>query len=368
LSEVISDTVGAMVTSNTESGITVAYDDADNTLDFTVGTLNQDTTGNAATATVLETARTIGGTSFNGSANIAVALAATSTALATARTIAGQSFDGSANITIASTDLSNTSNITLSDGAQTLTNKTLTSPVFSGTATNFESTGIDDNATSTAITIDSSENVSLTSILKVDTIQDQSGNNIINESADTITIGASGDTIALAGTTVTGITQGITEADMWRINAAYSYSGSQSFVDLTSNWERVDTDGFGKIGTGMTQSSGIFTFPLTGIYLINYTMHAETATSNSRFVGGAIRTTLDNSSYSEASEVNGNALASTMGVGTRTTVTAQFIFDVTSTSTHKIKFAVNSNVNSTTFLGNTTSFVTGVSFIRLGDT
>jgi hypothetical protein len=33
----------------------------------------------------------------------------------------------------------------------------------------------------------------MASILKVDTIQDQSGNNIINENADTITIGASGD-------------------------------------------------------------------------------------------------------------------------------------------------------------------------------
>ena len=98
LSETIADTVGAMVTSNTETGITVAYDDADNTLDFTVGTLNQDTTGNAATATALETARTIGGTSFNGSANIAVALSATATALATARTIHGVSFDGTANI------------------------------------------------------------------------------------------------------------------------------------------------------------------------------------------------------------------------------------------------------------------------------
>jgi len=82
-------------------------------------------------------------------------------------------------------------------GTQTLTNKTLTSPVFSGTATNFTSTGIDDNATSTAITIDSSENVSLTSILKVDTVQDQDGNNIINENANTITIGASGDTITI---------------------------------------------------------------------------------------------------------------------------------------------------------------------------
>tara|TARA_B100001250_G_scaffold118146_1_gene100294 strand:- start:146 stop:2458 length:2313 start_codon:yes stop_codon:yes gene_type:complete len=68
--ETIADTVGSMVNGNTESGITVAYQDADNTLDFTVGTLNQDTSGNAATATALENARTIGGVSFDGTANI----------------------------------------------------------------------------------------------------------------------------------------------------------------------------------------------------------------------------------------------------------------------------------------------------------
>ena len=51
LTEVVQDTVGAMVSSNTESGITVAYQDGDGTLDFTVGTLNQDTTGSAATLT-----------------------------------------------------------------------------------------------------------------------------------------------------------------------------------------------------------------------------------------------------------------------------------------------------------------------------
>ena len=50
--EQVQDIVGAMVTGNTESGITVAYQDGDGTLDFTVGTLNQDTTGNAATVTV----------------------------------------------------------------------------------------------------------------------------------------------------------------------------------------------------------------------------------------------------------------------------------------------------------------------------
>ena len=98
LAETISDTVGAMVTSNTETGVTVTYDDSDNTLDFVIGTLNQDTTGLAATATALATARTIGGTSFDGTANISVGLADTATALATARTIHGVSFDGTANI------------------------------------------------------------------------------------------------------------------------------------------------------------------------------------------------------------------------------------------------------------------------------
>ena len=40
----------------------------------------------------------------------------------------------------------------------------------------------------------------MTSILKADTIQDTDGNNIINESGNTITIGASGDTSNIVGT------------------------------------------------------------------------------------------------------------------------------------------------------------------------
>ena len=50
--EQVQDIVGAMVTGNTESGITVTYQDSDGTLDFAVGTLNQDTTGTAAKVTV----------------------------------------------------------------------------------------------------------------------------------------------------------------------------------------------------------------------------------------------------------------------------------------------------------------------------
>ena len=70
LNEYIADTVGAMVSSNSETNITVTYQDGDNTLDFEIGTLNQSTTGNASTATALETARNIGGVSFDGTGNI----------------------------------------------------------------------------------------------------------------------------------------------------------------------------------------------------------------------------------------------------------------------------------------------------------
>ena len=91
-SEVFSGTAGTIV-ANLEGDVT-----GDVTGD--VSGSSGSTTGNAATATALATARTIGGTSFDGTANIAVALAATATALANARTIGGVSFDGTANINL----------------------------------------------------------------------------------------------------------------------------------------------------------------------------------------------------------------------------------------------------------------------------
>ena len=54
--EEVQDIVGGMVTGNTETGISVTYQDADGTLDFVVGTLNQDTTGTAAIATTVTVA------------------------------------------------------------------------------------------------------------------------------------------------------------------------------------------------------------------------------------------------------------------------------------------------------------------------
>jgi len=146
--EEIQDVVGAMFSSNTETGITATYQDSDGTIDLVVGTLNQDTTGNAATATVLATARNIGGVSFNGSANINLpgvnsagnqntsGNAATATTLATARTIGGVSFDGSANINLPGVNTSGSQDTSGTAATATIleTARTIAGVSFNGSA------------------------------------------------------------------------------------------------------------------------------------------------------------------------------------------------------------------------------------------
>jgi len=77
----------------------------------------------------------------------------------------------------------------------------------------------------------------MASTIKVDNIQDQDGNNIINENANTITIGASGDTITLAcGASQTGFGRtGTVDWDTTAKTASFTaVSGNGYFVNTTS--------------------------------------------------------------------------------------------------------------------------------------
>ena len=153
---------------------------------------------------------------------------------------------------------------------------------------------------------------------------------------------------------------GITEADQWRITANHTPGGSAAII--SSNWERVDTDGFGHIGTGMSESSGIFTFPSTGFYLIN--MNFWYAELDTDYIVSYIYTTTDNSSYGDA--------AGSVGSGDNTsknnTGSMQFIFDVTNTSTHKVAFYALRHGSNAQIKGSSSTNQSAVSFIRLGDT
>jgi len=150
---------------------------------------------------------------------------------------------------------------------------------------------------------------------------------------------------------------GITEADQWRLTAGFSSAG-----DITSNLERVDTDST-YIGTGMTQSSGIFTFPSTGLYwiIMQPRLHMFVDDNQAHI---ELKVTTDNSSY--ATRARATAGENESGE-TRTSVAQSYFFDVTNTSTHKVKFALAS-VSTTTVDGDTDINHTSFTFIRLGDT
>ena len=125
-------------TTNTASKI-VARDGSGN---FAAGTITAALSGNASTATTLQTARTINGVSFNGSANITIT-ANNPNALTIGTGLSGTSYNGSSAVTIAI----DSSVVTLT-GTQTLTNKTLTSPVIttpSFGSSNIISTGAGSN-------------------------------------------------------------------------------------------------------------------------------------------------------------------------------------------------------------------------------
>ena len=151
-------------------------------------------------------------------------------------------------------------------------------------------------------------------------------------------------------------------ADQWRINSSFTFS--TSYTDITSNWERVDTDGYGQLGTGMTESSGIFSFPSTGIYLITFFGNVQRNSGNDRFGEINLYTTVDNSSYSEAA----TSYACAPSQYNRGAIALNFIFDVTNVSTHKLKFKQYENHGTLNFLGSTDINLNSTTFIRLGDT
>ena len=173
--------------------------------------------------------------------------------------------------------------------------------------------------------------------------------------------------VANGGTNLTsGFANGITMADQFRLSADVGAS-SQS-VDFTSNLERVDTSGQGTLGSSlMSESSGIFTFPSTGIYLVRFDLVSYVATAT-RYLNAHIMLTTNNSSYSIIAEGRNGGFVSESS-STNNQANAITLLDITDTSNQKVKFqAVINQTSSNGFYGSSTLNRTTMTFIRLGDT
>jgi len=176
--------------------------------------------------------------------------------------------------------------------------------------------------------------------------------NLEPQSGTSLTLGASGDTLQAAS----GVTNnlGISQADQWRLTADLTSNGN-----ITSNLERVDNASFGYIGTGMTESSGQFTFSQTGKYLIIANIFGDTVSGDN--VGFEIKVTQDN--FSSTSDVATTGINYTGVSGASTS----YLFNVTDVSNDGVIFEVTSIGTGSGLRGDTTANETFFTFIRLGD-
>ena len=138
-----------------------------------------------------------------------------------------------------------------------------------------------------------------------------------------------------------GVGAGITEVDMWRLNTYYS--GLQN--PINANWERADTEGFSHKGTGLTQSSGVFSFPSTGFWYIDFNWSGVSQT-DTRNIGAGISATEDNSSFTDLG-YGSTFLQRTQSDSTIISMNINCVFKVDNITTHKIRFFGGAaNINS----------------------
>ena len=160
---------------------------------------------------------------------------------------------------------------------------------------------------------------------------------------------------------------GITHASQWRIHTGFAGSAAPiggSGLPGHDGWEEVDAPvGFGVMGASMTEADGIFTFPTDGYWLVDFKPRARGNAGAARCYC-EIFTTTDNSTYA----TTGVAETWLAGTNDHSTAYTNYIFDVTSTSTHKVQFRIYQDNSSNTFIATDTNNYNSVSFIRIGAT
>ena len=151
---------------------------------------------------------------------------------------------------------------------------------------------------------------------------------------------------------------GITVADQFRVTANITSNADP----ITSNIERIDTAGQGTItDLQMSESSGIFTFPATGIYLV-MANSGNINISGTDSVSLTLNVTTDNSSYTGVASANDGS------VNVSANIAIQSLIDVTDVSNVKCSFTVGSIASGSKYECNTSSNTLTFTFIRLADT
>ena len=185
------------------------------------------------------------------------------------------------------------------------------------------------------------------------------------------TDGSAGQVLKTNGSGVLSwVTLPITMLDQYYLNTQKSGTAGEE-IFMNTNFDRVtgNITGAAVIGTGMTKSSEVFSFPSTGIYHLRFRSNVmlDSGTSANRYAENKIYVTTNNgSSYSNVS-MGLDGIVSGSGERFGNPI-AEFYFDVTDTSTHKCKFSVQSGNDAYKLIASSGRLDTVVNFMRIGDT
>ena len=193
--------------------------------------------------------------------------------------------------------------------------------------------------------------------------------NASNLASGTVPTARLGSGSASASTFLTGAqtyaSAGITEADQWRVTA--DFSGSTN--PISANWERVDSKGSGHLGTGMSESSGYWTFPSTGFWLIDAYTSMNLTSGSTTWASLSIKVTEDAASGATYTGVSTTTTSFADGsAGNYEAVHNIVILDITDTANDKFYMGFGTGNASVACKGSTYDSMTGMNFIKLADT
>ncbi|MDC0354319.1 hypothetical protein OAN02_00035 [bacterium] len=167
----------------------------------------------------------------------------------------------------------------------------------------------------------------------------------------------------------TFVSAGITEADEWRLTS--NKTVSNTFSSITTNLARTTRAGFSLLGTGMSESSGIFTFPNTGYWIVGV-LNNYTTTNANRSNAVRLYVTTNNSTYYNIGASGVNVSDDGGASNSFGTIYSEYLIDVTSTTNVKVFFDTIANNSTIVYNGSTSSTSDGSStrfmFRRIGDT
>lgn len=204
----------------------------------------------------------------------------------------------------------------------------------------------------------------MSSEIKVDTISEKTTANGVVIDGVTLKDSKIGGTITIPGSTGTmaltsDITGGLSELDMWHMTANLTSNADPITANLSRSAFSLQTL---PKGTGMSVSSGIWTFPSTGFYYVQWYGWLQFQ-QNSNVANVYLYSSTDNFSSNEERAAFKQMRG---GSGTYDGFSIATIIKVTDTSNHKVAFRWYANL-ATTLYGATTENSQSFLFMKVGE-